>query len=65
MEPGVIENRNQYTVGEHGQFVDKTTNRLVEGEVQAIGFDIVNALTPPPAWRVRNSACWGYDHDEP
>ena len=43
----------------------ETAAARVPGEVQAIGFDAVNALTPPPAWRVRNSACWGYDHDEP
>ena len=34
MEPRV--NYNQYSVGEHGTFVDITTHRMVEGEILAV-----------------------------
>ena len=34
MEPRI--NYNQYTVGEHGSWVDVSTDRMVEGEILSV-----------------------------
>lgn len=40
MEPGIKETKNQYSVGEYGRFVDKNTERLVEGQILSVIDDL-------------------------